>query len=409
MRSVFAASLLKPYLLIPGLLVALSGCSGLFDRLSPARKTPTLVTPELADQITLTPTGFDQLPGFGEDALQQAHPALTKSCEKILKRPAQAAFSSKSPYGGRISDWQAACTALETLPDNNETAFKNWLTQHFTPYSLARQGKPEGIFTGYFEAALRGSYQKGPIYRHPIYALPGDLVKRKTAKGTEIGRFEQGRLVPYFDRAAIDNGAIAQTAKPILWADDPVDVLLLHIQGSGQVELPDGRKVRLGFAGSNGLPFQGIARTLLDEGLIRRDQATMDRVRDWLRANPAQARPLIQRNRRFIFFREVSGDGPVGALSVPLTAGRSLAVDPDFIPLGAPLWLDTSFPAGAGEQAFTPLRRLMVAQDTGYAIKGPVRGDFYWGSGEEALTLAGGMQQRGRYFLLLPKDLPPPE
>jgi len=164
--------------------------------------------------------------------------------------------------------------------------------------------------------------------------------------------------------------------------------------------LPDGRALRVGFAGSNGRPFYAIGRALIDEGVVSRERASMQAIRDWMRANPARANEIMHRNERFIFFRLIEGEGPIGAQGVPLTPARSLAVDPAFLPLGVPLWLDTTWPASE-----KPLRRLMVAQDTGSAIKGPVRGDFFWGSGEPALEQAGRMKQTGRYWLLLPKPV----
>ncbi|MDX1402466.1 MAG: MltA domain-containing protein, partial [Kiloniellales bacterium] len=165
-----------------------------------------------------------------------------------------------------------------------------------------------------------------------------------------------------------------------------------------RVKLPDGSYVRVGFAGSNGRPFTAIGRYLLDEGLVSGEEASAQGIRAWLKANPEKAREVMNLNARYIFFREIDGDGPIGAFSVPLTAGRSLAVDPAFLPLGVPLFLDTTWPVRND-----PLRRLVVAQDTGSAIKGPVRGDLFWGFGEEALEVAGRMKQRGRYYLLLPR------
>jgi len=184
----------------------------------------------------------------------------------------------------------------------------------------------------------------------------------------------------------------------LVWVDDPVDAFFLHVQGSGRVILEDGRVVRIGFAATNGLPFTAVGQVLLDEGKVAPGEASVQHIRDWLHANPQEASEVMRRNRRFTFFRLIEGEGPIGGHGVPLTPGRSLAVDPSFMPLGAPVWLDTTQPGSA-----EPLQRLMVAQDIGGAIKGPVRGDFFWGYGEEALHHAGGMKETGRYFLLLPK------
>ena len=345
-------------------------------------------------QIALEQVSFDDLRGFGDDRLVQAVPALAHSCRKIGTGQAQPRWT-KLRHSLPAADWQAACAAFVQLPPGDETALRQWLTGYFVPYAVTGNGMRDGVFTGYFEATLNGSYHQSDRYRYPLYPVPDDLVKTP-----QIGRIVDGRLVPYFDRQAIEAGAV--TAEPLLWADDPVDVFFLHIQGSGRVTLPDGQTTRVGWAASNGRDFRGIGRILIEGGYLPPEQAAMHQVRDWLRAHPDKARTLMQGNKRFIFFREIADDGPLGALSVPLTPGRSLAVDPAFIPLGAPVWLETTFPATAA-RAHEPLRRLMVAQDAGTAITGPLRGDFYWGSGEDALTIAGGMKQRGRYFLLLPK------
>ena len=348
-------------------------------------------------QITLEQVGFDDLRGFDDDTLLTAAPALAHSCRKIVTGQAGARWDKlRHTIPARTADWRAACAAVVQLPPGDEAALRNWITSRFVPYAVTSNGNRDGVFTGYFEATLNGSYQKSDRYRYPVYPVPDDLVKIP-----QIGRIVDGQLIPYFDRQAIDAGAV--TTEPLLWADDPVDVFFLHIQGSGRVILPDGQTTRVGFAASNGRAFRGIGRILIDGGYLPPGQAAMHQVRHWLRTHPDKAGILMQRNKRFIFFREIAGDGAFGALSVPLTPGRVLAVDPTFIPLGAPLWLDTTFPATAGGRAHKPLRRLMVAQDTGAAITGPLRGDFYWGSGEDALTIAGGMKQQGRYFLLLPK------
>jgi membrane-bound lytic murein transglycosylase A len=213
-----------------------------------------------------------------------------------------------------------------------------------------------------------------------------------------VGRVAEGELVPYYSRAEIDGGALDGRNLELLWATDPVDVFFLHVQGSGRVRLPDGAARRIGFAATNGLDFYAIGRALLDEGQISREQASMQAIRDWLRAHPDRAAEVMQRNARYVFFRWIEGDGPIGSQGVALTPGRSLAVDPAFLPLGVPVFLDTTWPGSD-----RPLRRLMVAQDTGGAIKGPIRGDVFWGAGEAALAQAGRMKQDGRLYLLLPK------
>jgi membrane-bound lytic murein transglycosylase A len=296
---------------------------------------------------------------------------------------------------------------VDLVPDGDDGALRAALTAHFVAFQVTDGAEASGLFTGYYEAELKGSLTPAQGYDWPLYRRPDDLVsvdlKRFDAdlSGRRIlGRTENGKLVPYHSRAQIDAGALAGRDLELLWVDDPVDAFFLHVQGSGRVTLPDGSARRVGFAGSNGLPFYAIGRALIDEGKVSRDKVSMQAIRDWLRANPEQAKEVMERNERYIFFRLIEGEGPVGAQGVALTAGRSLAVDSKHLPLGAPLWLDTTWPASD-----RPLRRLVVAQDTGSAIKGVLRGDLFWGFGEAALEQAGRMKQTGTYYLLLPKSV----
>ncbi len=351
----------------------------------------------------LSPASFESLPGWGDDRVSEALPALLRSCRRL------GGISDDRPVGrrgvaGTVADWRKACRDLESLSQGDDAALRASLEAHFEPFEVSNGGDPSGLFTGYYEAELRGAMAPVEEFRWPLYRRPPDLVSvdlarfRADLEGVRVvGRVEEGKLVPYRARAEIDDGALAGQDLEILWVD-PVDAFFLHVQGSGRAVLPDGTIVRLGFAASNGLPFTAIGQILLAEGKVPRDQATMQGIRDWLRAHPEEAREVMQKNTRYIFFRTIAGDGPIGAQGVALTPGRSLAVDPQFMPLGAPVWLDTTWPGGD-----RPLQRLMVAQDTGGAIKGPVRGDFFWGFGEDALHWAGRMKQRGRYYLFLPK------
>src|SRR6185295_10813052 len=232
---------------------------------------------------------------------------------------------------------------------------------------------------------------------------------RADLKGKRIaGKVEDGALVPYFDRKAIDEGALAGRGLELVWVDDPVDAFFLEIQGSGRIVLPDGEQIRVGYAGQNGYVYSAIGRELLKRGVLTKEQLSMQSIREWLEANPDEGRDVMRTNASYVFFRELSEEGPVGSLGVVLTPERSLAVDPLFVPLGVPVWIDTTIPAGAPGGA-RPLQRLLVAQDTGGAINGPVRGDVFWGPGDEAAATAGSMRQPGRLWLLLPKavTLPP--
>jgi membrane-bound lytic murein transglycosylase A len=355
-------------------------------------------------RLVLTETSFAQLPGWETDTISEALPALRRSCARFLGQPDDRPVGPDQ-LAGTVGDWRSPCIALARMSDEDNAALRATLAMEFTPFKVAGASPSQGLFTGYYEAELRGALSTGGAYRWPLFSLPPDLVTvnlgrfRADLEGERIyGRVLDRQLVPYHNRAEIDGGVLADRGLELLWVDDPVDAFFLHVQGSGQVMLPDGSTLRVGFAGSNGLRFFGIGRALIDEGKVPRDRASMQEIRKWLRGNPQKAAAMMQRNPRYIFFRKIDGEGPIGAQGVVLTPGRSLAVDPSFLPLGAPIWLDTTWPA-----TDRPLRRLMVAQDTGSAIKGPVRGDFYWGSGEAALAEAGRMRQRGEYYLLLPK------
>ncbi len=359
---------------------------------------------ELPDQLSLTAVGFEAVPGWSEDRLAEALPALRRSCRRLLAQP-DARPLGPNGLAGSIADWRRPCGRLLDVAAGDEAGLRDALEGEFVAFRADNQNGRPGLFTGYFEPELRGALKPDGGYRWPLYRLPDDLV---TADPSEfeagvksmklVGRVEDGKLLPYHARAEIDGGVLDRRGLELVWVDDPVDAFFLHVQGSGRVRLPDGGVLRVGFAGSNGRPFYAIGRALIDEGKIDRSKASMQSIRDWLRANPKDAQAVMNRNERYIFFREIDGEGPVGAQGVALTPGRSLAVDRAFMPLGAPVWLDTTWPG-----TDRALRRLMVAQDTGGAIKGPVRGDFFWGSGEAALEQAGRMKQKGSYYLFLPR------
>ena len=276
----------------------------------------------------------------------------------------------------------------------------------FRPLAVSDGEKGIGLFTGYFEPHLRGSWSKTAKYKFPLYRRPPELINvdlgrfRPALRGRGISGSVRGkRLVPFADRKAIRRGALAGRGLEFLWVDNEVDVFFLHVQGSGRVVMTDGSVVRVGFAGRNGLPYKSIGREMIKMGVLQRDKVSMQSIRQWLSANPLRAKDVMDRNKSYIFFSRIKGPGPVGAQGVALTPGRSLAVDRRYFPLGLPFWLDTSDPLDGRK----PLRRLMIAQDTGGAITGPVRGDLFWGYGAEARERAGKMKSSGRYFILLPK------
>lgn len=363
--------------------------------------------PPQPEQAILSPAGFEDLPGWATDRHAEALPALLRSCARFLKLPPGKALGARIP-GASIADIQPACRAAQSLPAGHDLAARAFFEQWFEPWTVTDNDEAEGLFTGYFEIELQGSLTREGAYNVPVYRRPQDHVTvdlgdfdPKLSGRKVVGRVDGGRLKPYFMRGDIQNGVLAGKGAELLWLKDPLDAFMLHVQGSGRVTLPDGRTARIGFAAHNGFPYKSIGRELIRRGELEPHAASWPGIRAWLMANPTAAAELLAVNRRYIFFNEISGDGPIGAQGVALTPGRSMAVDTRYIPLGLPLWLDTTMPDGDE----SPLRRLMLAQDTGAAIKGPVRGDFFWGTGDDALVYAGRMKSRGRYFLLLPKLL----
>ena len=366
-----------------------------------------------AERLNLIPVSFAGLAGWELDAQGRAVSALRRSCARLAQRPDGQAMGAGAQVGGKVGatvgNWRGACGAADKLDSADHVAARRFFEAWFRPYMAASGDNTDGLFTGYYEAQLRGAMRPGGAYRVPIYGPPPELVSadlgrfdRQWAGKRITGRVANGRLVPFHTRGEIDKGALKGRGLELLWVDDPVDAFFLHVQGSGRVLLDDGRVVRLGYAGRNGHAYVSIGRELIARGSLGKDAVSMQSIRAWLRTHPAEAPALMARNPSFIFFRVLEGDGPIGAQGAALTPGRSIAVDTRFVPLGAPLWLDTTDPLDPDR----PLRRLMIAQDEGSAIKGPVRGDIFFGYGAAAAARAGRMNRRGRYYLLLPK--PPP-
>jgi membrane-bound lytic murein transglycosylase A len=272
-------------------------------------------------------------------------------------------------------------------------------------------GNREGLVTGYYEPLLKGSRTRKPPYLYPAFAPPEDMVIVELGdlypelKNMRLrGRIEGRKLVPYWSRAEWTQQEPRRSPEAVMWLDDALDFFFMQIQGSGQVVLDDGSRVRLGYADQNGHPYRSIGRWLIDQGELRSDQASMQGIKNWAKAHPDRVQELMNANPSLVFFRElpVEGSGPPGALGVPLTPERSIAIDPRHVTLGAPVFLATTYPDSP-----RPLQRLMLAQDTGGAIRGVVRADFYWGSGAEAGSQAGRMKQKGRMWALMPQDYAP--
>ncbi len=397
-------SFVAPLAGIIAVLALLAGCA------PPAREAPG----PAADRLVLAAANYAALPGWAADSHGEALVALVRSCAKILPQPDTRPMGGAIP--GTMADWKPACEAAGGLDVTDHEAARRYFETWFRPYAASNNGAPEGLFTGYFEPELKGAFAPADGYAVALYAKPPDLVTvdlgafREALRGQRVaGRVDDGRLVPYPTRAEIDTGALAGKRLELVWVTDAVDAFFLHIQGSGRVVFEDGDVRRIGYAATNGHVYHAIGRTLLERGELPRENVSMQSIRAWLARNPGKAAALMRENRSYVFFRwldESTSDlGPLGAQGVPLSARRSLAVDRRFVPLGTPIWLVASAPDPDPTWSDWRLRRLVVAQDTGGAIRGPVRGDLFWGSSARAAEVAGRMKHTGRYYLLLPRSL----
>jgi membrane-bound lytic murein transglycosylase A len=341
--------------------------------------------------VSLAPLAFDAIEGWQEDELAAAFRAYLKSCRKLPRHDAA----------------YAAAIALGDDADG-ETA-RAFFERYFVPHAV--EGGTPGFVTGYYEPEVRGARAPHGRFTVPVYGLPDDLVvlAADTARAqynhwiTAMRDTEDG-AVPYYTRAEIWAGALQGRALELLYLDDPVELFYMQVQGSGLVHLDDGSNVRLTYAGKNGHPYTSIGRVLIERGDMTPDDIDMDKVKAWLRADPERGRTLMQENKSYVFFRaldaEEGRDGPLGARGVPLTPGRSLAVDSEYIPLGTPVFVTApalETPDGR------PFRRLMAGQDVGSAIRGPERGDIFWGTGEGAGAIAGKTRHAAKFHVFLPK------
>ena len=358
---------------------SLSGCAGWF--------TPP---PGIGREVA-----WSKLPGWERDRHAAAWPALRKSCEKLERSDAA---------------WEQLCRAASALESPDDAAARAFFEANFRAHRLNAGSGREGLITGYYEPVLIGSTTRSDRFRWPLYKRPDNLLTIDLAslypelKGRPVrGRLEGKRVVPYYSRAQIENGngngRNPLAGNELLWVEDPVELFILQVQGSGRVRLPDGSEVAVGYADQNGHPYRSLGGRLIELGALTREEVTLTRIREWLAAHPEETGTLLNSNPSYIFFtqRDAALDGPLGSLGVTLTPERSIAADPSYIPPGVPVWLDAAWPDG------TPLQRLALTQDTGGAIKGAARADLFIGQGAEAGRLAGEMKQRGRLYVLLPK------
>jgi membrane-bound lytic murein transglycosylase A len=350
-------------------------------------------TPAPPAKAELIPARFADLPGWDRDDLRAAWPAFMLSCSKLANSV----------------DWKEPCTIAKTVDANSEAAIRLFFESFFDPHQvIAPDGSNTGLITGYYEPLLRGSRKKTGPYQTPLYKVPDDMViidvgsvYPELANKRVRGRLKGKRVVPFPAREEIARAGLP--GSELLWVDDPVEAFFLEVQGSGRVQLPDGETVRVAYADQNGRPYQSIGKWLVQKGELTAEQATAQGIKAWIDGHPTRQQELFNANPSYVFFKEEKLPdpkvGPKGTLNVPLTPQRSVAIDRSQLPLGAPIYLNTTLP-GPEE---LPLQRLMLAQDTGGAIKGAIRLDFFFGFGAEAADFAGRMKQRGNIWVLLPK------
>lgn len=381
--------------------VSIAGCA-----IPPPKPPP--VTPAVVRPL-FTAVGYADVPGWSADRVQDAWPAFRVGCKALAARSSTRAL------------WQRPCADAEGVDERDADAVRRFFEEEFTPYRIdASDGADSGLVTGYYEPLLFGSRTAGPDYAVPLYGPPDDLLTVELAelypelKGKRVrGRVDGRRVVPYWPRADIEAGKAGLEGKALVYVSDSLDAFFVQIQGSGRVQLAEGGTMRIGYADQNGQPFRSVARVLVERGELTLAEASMQRIREWGREHPADLPSLLDENPSYVFFREVPPalpgsleariDGPIGSLGVPLLAGRAIAVDPRAIPLGTPVFLATTEPLSD-----VPLQRLVMAQDTGGAIRGPIRADFFWGFGGEAGQQAGRMKQQGRMWILWPNGAKPP-
>ena len=388
---IVAGSRRRPAGWAPLLALALSACAVVPEPAPPPEPAPAPVPAPAPSEPRLAPAAWSDLPGWRAADAAAAWGAFLQSCRVIGAKP----------------EWQAVCADAARLPPPEAAAARRFFESRLRPHrALGAGGAERGLLTGYYEPLVNASRSRGGRYRHPVYAAPPDLVAVDLAavapdsKSLQLrGRVDGRRLVPYWTRAEIETRPSPLSGLELLWLDDPIDLFFLHVQGSGRARLPDGTVVRLAFSDVNGHPYTSIGKRLIERGELKPGEASAQAIRAWGQRHPAQLQGLLNENARYVFFREeaASDEGPKGALGVPLTAGHSIAVDPVFVPLGVPVYLASTWPGTA-----RPLTRLAMAQDTGGAIKGPVRADYFWGYGQEAGELAGRTMQPLSLWVLLP-------
>jgi membrane-bound lytic murein transglycosylase A len=356
-------------------------------------KPIVIVPPQVAAPAPLyTPSNWEKLPEWTTLDLTPSWSALLQSCRVLKNKP----------------QWQSVCSGAEVVDKNDNLAQRLFYEDKLIPFQVINNdGSEQGVITGYYEPLLKGSRFKTSRFIYPLYAAPDDMLEVELGeifpqlKGQRIrGRLSGKKVVPYYKRAEIDAGTESLKGRELFWVENAVELFFLQIQGSGRIELVDGRQIKVGYADQNGHPYVSIGKKLIEMGEMKLEDASMQGIKAWGEKNPGKLMALLELNPSYVFFRELPENltAPLGALGVPLTNEYSIAIDPKSVPLGSPVFLATTQPNSA-----IPLNRLMLAQDTGGAIRGQVRADFFWGFGEKAGAQAGRMKQQGRMWVLFPK------
>ncbi len=332
-------------------------------------------------RVSMAPISYNEIPGWASERHVEAVAAFRKSCPKLTAGPDTRIATDGGEKTITPAEWARICEQAAAVKANDSRGAREFFEQNFRPLVVQAPGK----FTGYFEPELRGSKAPSRLFTVPVYRRPPDLKDQ-----------------PYFTRAEIEQGALKGKGLEILWVQDPVGLFEVQVQGSGRVQLAEGGTMTLGFDGSNNRPYTAIGAVLVEMGVMKKEDATWPAIRDWLKRNPQEAREVMRKNERYIFFKDTRDAAPVGGEGVGLTAQRSMAVDITLTPYGTPIWIDTRRPVYRKPGATDPYRRLMIAQDVGAAIKGPARGDIFFGRGAQAAEWAGRMNSDGRAIVLVP-------
>ena len=349
----------------------------------------------------VVPLQFSDLRGWADDDHAAAYASFLNSCRAIING-SKALRAARPMYGGLYKVCQHAHKAGRL----DERAARAFFEANFKPMQISAAGQDEGFFTGYYETEVEGSRVRTDEFKYPFYRKPPNLVMPKNGHGHPARRVGK-KLVSYYDRAEIEDGALAGKGLEICWAKDPIDIFFAQIQGSTRVKLKDGKLLRLNYIAHNGLPYTPVGRYLIDQRIITREDMSMDRIRDWMEANPEKAKELRRTNRSYVFFQKTDLPPQAqieGAQGVPLTAMRSAAVDKSIHVYGTPIWVDADLPL-LSEKPETPFRRLLIAQDTGSAIVGPARADIFFGAGEQIGHVAGRVKQHGQFVMLVPRSV----